>query len=425
MATRRGLFAELQYQAAQAEKRQRQQRAAAHRALLAAEKEATQKARAAERAAAAAAKASTKEQARLLKEAGLLYVAARLSEVASLNADLASTFEEIDGILATALLVDSYVDLEALKVTTVVHPPFEPGALAVPTPPVAAPVYPTEPVYQEPPVPGVLFGAKKKHAQAIAQAQTTHEQALRRWREQVSAIRTAHASALDQRQRAEDARLAKLAAARAVHVEACRRRDADAEERNRGLTRLINDLAFDVEAAIREYVGIVLSNSAYPDAFPVTHDYEFDLSSRELRLAAAVPEPSAVPSVKEYKYAPRKDEISSTKLPATVQKDRYASAVFQTAVRTLHDVFGADRQGKIRSIALTVGVDRISPATGLPETIPLAIVAADRATFRKFRLGQDEIVPQKTLEYLGAALSPSPFTLKPADTSRGIRQRGQ
>lgn len=425
MAKQRGLFAELQYQAAQAEKRQRQQTAAAHRALVAAKKEAEQKARAAERAAAAAAKASAKEQARFLKEAGLLYVAARLTEIASLNADLASTLEEIDGILATALTVDSHVDLEALKVTTVLHPPFEPGALGVPTPAIADPVHPAEPVYQEPPVPGALFGAKKKHAQAIAQAQAAHEQALQRWRQRVSTIRTAHASALDQRKRAEDARLAKLAAARAVHGEECRQRSADAEERNRRLTSLINDLAFDVESAIREYVGIVLSNSAYPDAFPVTHDYEFDLSSRELRLTATVPEPSAIPSVKEYKYAPRKDEISSTKLPATVQKDRYASAVFQTAVRTLHDVFGADRQGKIHSVALTVGVDRISPATGLPETIPLVIVAADRTTFRKFRLAQEEVVPQKTLEHLGATLSPSPFALKPADTSHGIRQRGR
>jgi restriction system protein len=93
------------------------------------------------------------------------------------------------------------------------------------------------------------------------------------------------------------------------------------------------------------------------------------------------------------------------------------------AVRTLHEVFEADRAGKIHSIALTVGVDRVAPATGLPETVPLVLVAADRETFTGFDLAN--VMPWATLDHLGAALSKSPFDLSPADTSRGVRQRGQ
>src|SRR5205085_10228012 len=129
--------------------------------------------------------------------------------------------------------------------------------------------------------------------------------------------------------------------------------------------------AFDVPAAIEEYVGIVLSNSVYPDVFPVTHEYTFDINTRELELAVTIPEPTAVPAVKEYRYVKAKDEISGTSLPVRAQKDRYANAVWQVAVRTLHEVFEADRAGKIKSIALMVGVDRIAPATGRPETVPL------------------------------------------------------
>jgi restriction system protein len=145
--------------------------------------------------------------------------------------------------------------------------------------------------------------------------------------------------------------------------------------------------------------------------------------TRELTLAVLIPEPSAVSAVKEYKYVKAKDEISPTALPAKAQKDRYASAVWQVAVRTLHEVFEADRAGKISSIALTVGVNRVSPATGQPETVPVVAVAADRETFSSFDLGN--VVPHATLTHMGAALSKSPFDLTPADTSRGVRARGQ
>lgn len=174
-------------------------------------------------------------------------------------------------------------------------------------------------------------------------------------------------------------------------------------------------------AAIEEYVGIVLSNSVYPESFPVTHSHQFDLSTRELTLRVAIPEPTAVPAVKEYRYVKAKDEITPTALPVKAQKDRFAGAVWQVAVRTLHEVFEADRAAKIQSIALTVGVERIAPATGLPETVPLVVVAADREMFTGFDLAN--VVPHATLTHLGAAMSKSPFDLTPADTSPGVRTK--
>jgi hypothetical protein len=102
----------------------------------------------------------------------------------------------------------------------------------------------------------------------------------------------------------------RLRTAEAQYKIECQQREAEAEARNQELDKLISNLAFDVESAIHEYVGIVLSNSAYPDPFPVSHDHEFDLSSRELRLTVTVPQPSDVPAVKEYRYVKAKDEIT-------------------------------------------------------------------------------------------------------------------
>ncbi len=422
---RRGFFAELNYQAQQAEQRKRKQQAAVVRAHAAAVREAERTQKAAERARGAAQRASEAERKAAEKQAAQAYVVARLAEVEAMNTDLAETYAEIDGLLAATLEVDDFVDLNELKATAE-HPRFDAGRFATPTPPMPELRYPPEPQYQEPPTPTGLagaFGRKKKHQEAVERACLEHEAAVQAWHANNTKIYDEYLAERDRRQQAEEKRLAQLAAAEAKYAEKCRSREAEVEALNAELARLVNNLAFDVPEAIEEYVGIVLSNSVYPESFPVTHEHTFDLATRELTLSVTVPEPSTVPVVKEYRYVKAKDEINSTSLPVRAQKDRYANAVWQVALRTLHEVFEADRAGKIHSIALTVGTDTIAAATGNPETVPLVVVAADRKTFNDFDLAN--VVPHATLNHLGAAVSKSPFDLSPADTGRGVRVRGQ
>ncbi|WP_033818214.1 hypothetical protein [Kitasatospora sp. MBT63] len=426
MGKRRGFFAEMNYQAQQAEKRQRQQQAAAHRAHIAAQRQAEHAARAYHSAQVAAARASAAERKAAEREAARLHVESRLAEVESMNTDLARELADIDGLLAWTLGIDDFVDLESLKISKVEHPPFNPGTLAVPAPKVAEPNYAPEPVYQEPTAPSglsAMLGGKKRHQQAIVEAHASFKNAHGYWQRTMATIHDNYIKEVAQRERFEASRLAKLSAAEEKYKQECEERETEASAHNAAVTKLINDLAFDVESAIQEYIGIVLSNSIYPDVFPVEYDHAFNLASRELTLTVRIPEPSAIPSVKAYRYVKTKDEITSTDLPVREKKERYANAVWQVAVRSLHEVFEADRAGKVHSIALTIGVDSTDPATGRPATVPLVIVAADRETFNSFDLAK--VIPQATLQHLGAAISKSPFDLAPADTNRGIRVRGK
>jgi restriction system protein len=421
---KRGFFAELNYQSQQAEKARRQQHTQAVRAHNGAVRDYERAQRAAERARAAATRASEADRKAAEKEAARLHLEARTAQVEAMNKDLASSYSDIDSLLAWTLDFDDFVDLESLKVTAE-HPPFAPGKLDTPVPQVPELVYPPQPPYVEPPAPKGLaatFGGKKKHAEATERVKAAYEQAQREWHEAATRQHAAHVKKLEDRERAEAERQVKLAAADQVYQAECAEREAEAAQKNDELTKLINDLAFDVEYAIEDYVGIVLSNSVYPDVFPVEHEHRFDLATRELSLQVGIPEPSALPSVKEFRYVKAKDEIAESQHPAKTQKDRYTAAVHQVALRTLHEVFEADRAGKIHSVALTVGVHRLAPATGQPEFVPLAAVAADRETFNSFDLAQ--VVPAATLDHLGAAVSKTPFDLTPADTSRGVRQRG-
>ncbi|MDR6321678.1 hypothetical protein [Actinoplanes couchii] len=423
---RRGFFAELNHQAQLAEKRRRQEAAAAYRSHLAAQREADRARREFERAAAASARASAAEQAAAEKLAARMHVDARMAEAAAMNADLTQLYGDIDGLLASTLEVDDHVDLESLKIRSLEHPPFDPGPLSTPVPPMPAPVYPPEPVYQEPAAPTGLagaFGGRKRHEEAVGQARAAHEAGHRAWHDHCTRLYADHRSESERRARAEQDRLRNLHAAEEAYQHQCRQREADATAHNQRLSQFINDLAFDVEAAIQDYVGVVLSNSVYPESFTVEHDHRFDIGSRELTLTVTVPEPSGIPVVREFRYVKAKDEIVPTALPVKERKERYANAVWQVALRTLHEIFEADRAGKIRSVTLTVGAGRIAPATGRPEFVPLAVVGTDRDTFAGFDLAH--VIPHATLVHLGAALSKSPIDLTPADTGVGVRVRGR
>lgn len=185
----RGFFAEINYQAQQSEKRRRQQQAAAYRAQAAAERQAEAARKAAVRARASAVRASVADQKAAQREADRLQVEAQLAEVDSLNADLANEYAEVDELLARTLEIDDYIDLESLKITTVEHPPFAPGGLAHPTPPLPPLVYPPEPAFLAPKSLGALAGKKKKQA-ALEQAQATHHDVVTRWQQHCHAMYT-------------------------------------------------------------------------------------------------------------------------------------------------------------------------------------------------------------------------------------------
>ena len=199
-------------------------------------------------------------------------------------------------MLVATLDVDDFVDLEELRVAPQ-HPAFEPGELEVPTPAPELVTAPTEPVYREPEAPkglGGVFG-KKKHAAAVAAAQEWFEAAHAKWSEEAAAVPARQLEQMQAHDAAEKRRRQALQWARDAYERACAEREAEASEANQALDSLIAGLAAGEEAAIQEYIGIVLSNSVYPEVFPVEYDFEFDSSLKELVLTAIVPPPSTLP----------------------------------------------------------------------------------------------------------------------------------
>lgn len=417
---RRGFFAELQHQSrVAAREREREEREAVrrHNATI---RQAEQAKKESERAQAQFAKAAVSERKRLEKEAREALVAAREAEVIERNEKLERIYEEIDSLLASTLRVDDYVDLSSLRVE-VKHPPFDRPDLETALPQPSQILLPNEPVLALPAPPSglaSLFG-KKKYAEAVENAQRAHEQALEEWRAACRDLMVKHQKAKDMQVQAEARRLDALRSERERYAKECAMRESEAADRNRQLDELVTNMGYGTADAIQEYVSIVLSNSVYPDHFQVTHEFEFDPSTAELRLRALVPGPSETPTIKSYKYTKATDEITSTPLSQKECRDRYAGAIYQVALRSFHEVFESDRRGLIKTISLEVGTNTIDPATGQRTYMPFVIAAAERESFLAFELSA--VVPALTLGRLGAAVSKNPYSLVAAERS-GVRR---
>lgn len=418
---KRGFFAEMAHQNQVAARKREQANRAAARQHAAAVRQAETAQRQAEAARVRAAKAAAADQKRAEAEAKRLHLEARAAEVESLNTQLAETYEELDTLLAWTLEFDDHVDLETLRVHAE-HPPYEFAHLDQPLPPPPPIQPPPEPQWVEPVAPKGLSGAlggKKRHEQARLALWENYQQQHQAWQAHVAQVPTMQLAQMQEHQVAEAQRQEQAASARRVYENGCAEREAEAAKSNAALDELIAGLEIGAAEAVNEYISIVLGNSVYPEALPVEHDFDFDPEFKELTLQVSVPGPDDLPKIKAYKYTKASDLITSTDLPAKAQKDRYASVVQQVALRTLHEVFEADRRRCIETISLTVSTTGIDVATGLPATTPLVAVATDRATFEPIDLSQ--VVPAATLSHLGALVSKNPHGLVAIDTSKGVR----
>jgi len=415
---RRGYFAELQHQARVAQREAERRQRAAARQHAAAVRMAEQARKTEERARQQFARARGTERKQIEKDAKAAHIAAMEAHVEERNAGLAAIYDEIDNLLAATLDVDDYVDLHSLR-RTAEHPRFDRTDLESPIPPPAVIPNPTEPVFIEPEPPKGLFGRKKKYDQAVTAAKAAHAQALAAWRAKVENNSILRRVAAEEHARAERDRVVALERECARYKAECSARENEAAEHNARIATLITNLGYGSVDAVQEYVSIVLSNSVYPEHFQVDHDFTFDPSTAELKMRVLVPPPSKLPSIKAYKYTRSTDEITTTVLSQKPCKDRYASAVHQVALRSLHEIYEADRRGLIKTISLEVGTETTSPATGKPTYVPFVAVAAARDAFLEFDLSS--VVPVATLDHLNAALSKNPYELVAADTA-GIRQ---
>lgn len=228
---------------------------------------------------------------------------------------------------------------------------------------------------------------------------------------EVEAARKRFDEALRDHAREEHKRVGKLDAAQARHDERNQQEAARIEEWNAGIeARRAACRDRDVEA-VEWFVDQVLAASTYPHGFPKAHQVSYQADTGDLLVEIDLPLEDVIPAARAYRYVKTRDEITPVPRPEKERHELYASVLAQTALRTVHELFAADTDGVVRSVALNGHVATIDRATGREVHPCLITLQAGREEFGELVLTQ--VDPQACLKRLRSLISPNPYELEP------------
>ncbi|MEE6263974.1 restriction endonuclease [Plantactinospora sonchi] len=335
----------------------------------------------ARRAAERAAEADERERKRL-------YAEARSKRVAAANANLQSQLDELDNLLRTTLAIDDHIELERLKKQST-YPPFDPGDLGVP---VKAPDWRRF----APPTPNTLdkmFGGESRYQRLLAEAEQAFEKA-----------KAKHAAV-------ESTRQQRLAQARRTYEQRCQQLDAQVASHNSEIDEFGAALAAAEPNAVVKYFGLVLGNSVYPEDFPQRYRLAYVPDSRLIVVEYLLPTVTVIPRIREYRYVKARDEVLSVVRSAEEIHQRYVEVITQVALRTVHELFEADRTRLVETIVFNGIVETVHPGTGRSVRPCLVTLRTDREGFTSINLAK--VDPGACLRHLRAAISSRPEDLVP------------
>jgi restriction system protein len=261
--------------------------------------------------------------------------------------------------------------------------------------------------------------AATQHAEEVRGLQAAYARELAAWQAAKSAhdraLATRHAQA---RRRLEEEHVARLAQWEQERAQF----EADRQHSNQGVRRLRRSYEAGDPEAVEDYCRLVTRRSPYPDTFPAERQVAFDAASGALVLDCALPPVEALPALREVKYVQSRDLFAEYFLPAKELNALHERALYQMAVRSLHELFGADSQQALQSLTFNGWITTIDRATGTEVTVCAMSLTTTREAFVKVNLSA--VDPKECFDSLGgqaASKLQAPTGLAPGRSTRSRR----
>lgn len=150
--------------------------------------------------------------------------------------------------------------------------------------------------------------------------------------------------------------------------------------------------------AIESYINLVFEQAPYSSDLLQNWDCEFHGHNGTLIVDIQIPTLQDTPEVEGFSYIKSRDEIREKKLSEARRRAFYDELVYKIMLRTLHDIFDADRPGFIQAATANGYVDTVDEATGNPTVKVIASISADREQFQAINLAN--VDPKATFRYL-------------------------
>jgi restriction system protein len=148
-------------------------------------------------------------------------------------------------------------------------------------------------------------------------------------------------------------------------------------------------MAGSAEAVI-EYCDMVLSASDYPDYFPQEFSLDCNPETKILVVDYVLPAPEDIPTVREVKFVPSRDEFVEQHLSQVQVSRLYDDLLYQIVLRTVHELFEADTIGAIGTVVFNGIVTSVNRSTGKQVTACVLSLQAQRDEFMAVNLANVE-----------------------------------
>ncbi|GAA0878975.1 hypothetical protein GCM10009119_19430 [Algoriphagus jejuensis] len=118
------------------------------------------------------------------------------------------------------------------------------------------------------------------------------------------------------------------------------------------------------QQAVIENCELVLNNSEYPDSFPKDFEIDYNPESKILLVEYVLPSPAQIPTLLEVKYIATKKELKESHLSEAQVAKIYDETIYKITLRTIHELFEADKAEAIDAIIFNGWVEAVNKATG-------------------------------------------------------------
>jgi restriction system protein len=135
---------------------------------------------------------------------------------------------------------------------------------------------------------------------------------------------------------------------------------------------------------------MVLSASKYPDYFPQEFSLDYNSETKILVVDYALPAPAAIPTVREVKFVPSRDEFVEQHLSQGQVSKLYDDLLYQIVLRTVHELFEADTICAIGTVVFNGVITSVDRGTGKQVTACVLSLQTQRDEFMAINLANVE-----------------------------------
>lgn len=308
---------------------------------------------------------------------------------------------EIENILLHTLNIDDTINWESLKDKKKFKVPNPKSHLEKEIQQIIIPIKPLHKEYLAKPdkssfLPQLSFVdklIKSKGEKKIYQAEMMYESAMKEWRTNVSETDTYNDKIDTEYNRV----LTEIENQKKVISEKYNQLELEWEkqkeeyyinqEKHNQKVEQLKELYFKCDSnAVIEYCELVLNNSDYPEPFPTNYDLEYNVDNRILIVEYVLPAPEQMPKLSEVKYIATKNELKEIYISDTQSAKMYDTAIYNISLRTIHELFEADKADAIDTIVFNGWVETINKATGKKSNNCIVSIQTRKTEFLEIEL---------------------------------------